>query len=55
MADQYQNIILTLSTGKKICATVPAFIKRGERVSVETVEVTDCKSLPEDCKWEALE
>jgi hypothetical protein len=50
-----QNIILTLSNGKKITATVPEFLKESDSVRVVGVEVTFARALPDGCHWETIE
>lgn len=51
MNQKYQNIILTLSTGLQVVATVPAFANRGEEVLITDVKVTEPRELPEGTYW----
>ena len=50
----YQNICITLSNGKEIVATVPAFIEEGEHIAVTAVRVTTPTELPEGCRFEKI-
>jgi len=52
---QFQNVSITLSNGKEIVTTVPAFIEEGERVEVVKVRVTNPRKLPDGYTFEKLE
>jgi len=49
-----QNLILELSDGRIIYATVPAFCKVGDQVSVKEIRVTNPKKLPDGCNFEQV-
>ncbi len=50
--DMYQNIILELTDGRLIRATVPTFCHIGDKVSVQDIRVTNPERLPENCSFE---
>lgn len=51
----YQNIILELTDGRLISATVPAFCLVGDKIEAREVRVTNPKELPKDCTFEDVE
>lgn len=51
-----QNIILELSNGERVVATVPEFIKKeGEDIQVRKVMVTPPRELPDGCTFTNIE
>lgn len=51
---KYQNICLFLSDGRKIIASVPAFMDPGDHVTIRDVKVTEAQELPEGHSWATL-
>ena len=51
MGDQAQNIVLFLSDGRKIFATVPVFVKEDETIKVVNITIGQPYDLPGDCRW----
>ena len=51
----YQNLILELTDGRLVNATVPAFCHVGDPISIRAIRVTNPKSLPDNCSFEDLE
>jgi len=51
---KFQVIILTLSDGRKIRATVPAFCEESDRLSIVDFQVTPPEELPADARWGKL-
>lgn len=51
----YQNIVLELSDGRLIVASVPVFFKVGDpAISVREVRVSLPQKLSEGCHWEDI-
>lgn len=53
--EKYQNIVLELTDGRLIKATVPAFCHRGDEISIRDIRVTNPKKLPDNCSFENVE
>jgi hypothetical protein len=52
MTQKYQTIILHLSDGRTIKATVPEFCKEGDVLSLlPQIEVTKPKEMPDGYSW----
>jgi len=47
----YQNIVITLSDGRRIAATVPAFVKAEDHIVIMKVEVTEERELEDGLSW----
>ena len=58
MSTKYQTIIITLSNGNTVQATVPAFCTQEEveanEIHLTSINITDAKPLPENYKWEPI-
>lgn len=49
----YQNIVLELSDGRLIAASVPVFLKAGDPpISIREMRVPPPREFPENCFWE---